>query len=1181
MAFKTYLPVAFEHEHENQMFDELKTCLEPKLQSKPSILVGNVILGPVEVDALLVYPGCITLIEMKAYKGSIVSSNLENGIWAANGNPIRAGRYPNPFRQVRAYKFETITWLNTRIKSKIDPTIPYDFGHVSGTVLFRGPIECKVGVDRAFTKWFNITDLQNCQKDLLNRFSPMLPSNDTFINAIPEALGLTVTTGLMNVVTDIGSNPRELDVKFHRKTEFRDSVADLITQGGLFQRAADSILSMCRSKIIPAEWKIYSDDRIENSYIYIINPQIHLLTVQTDTARYLLQVGSKEAISVWINDHRGLNIAMTDTSGKIDVTYINPAKDMQDMPESVSVATSPMKYFDHFEGMDLEKLIENKLLHKMIKEVSDETDSDTLRVILDEIIDIEVRGLFSDLIFMMRKNDVGAAKTRWNLFRGDACPVQDAPGFEEQASRDIVNVDVLVDLSSMSEHDQKKLFDPQYFRDWMLFLHPDQKRIVMMDEERPLVLTGISGSGKTCILVHRARRLVQEDINARVGIITLNCTLALLIKNLVKLLCSPEECKRIEVLAFYEYFQRLLRKVGAEDYFKAYRSEYADMFRLYKDEHPLSKVLNRVDYYAFANEYDPYSSETLDDTWTESMEQEHAYRVLRRVRDYLWNYVGDADSYVRDEISLIRSALLVGDRAVKRGESTKEDQQGRSTISGPANRQSAYLAFRRDGRGIRLSAEIRKDILELCQYYEEYMFAGHLTDQLGLTQALITCGTKQISDLPAEYRYDHLLIDEFQDFAGLDLRLLRAVPIAPVNGLFLAGDTVQKIHVKHLKLSAVALDKGSARHVNLQKNFRNSRQILMAAHSLIEAYAAKAEELGENIEHLNPEFAQRTTSLPIAVPASSKLEEVKIAQQRAQEWMENCGGGAYSVCIATAAPGYISTDYIISNIPETIKADVLTGDYLEHPDRIVVGDINDVKGHEFSMIIIVGLSSASFPGGATPEDEWWRDAFRLYVAMTRGRDQVILTYTQNPSPMLKSMSRFLKWEVDSLADIGEEWIMRLWQWADAYNVPDLRTYGLSGANGVGLPRRREELLNMSVLNLSGMNLDKLPPELCNLQFLTELCIRDNKILGFPASIGDLGNLAVLDARNNQITSLPRTIKKLDKLRELYLSSNKLTVLPDHLAGLSNLEKLEIKNNEFRSLPHVVETLENMGRSVIR
>jgi superfamily I DNA/RNA helicase len=70
----------------------------------------------------------------------------------------------------------------------------------------------------------------------------------------------------------------------------------------------------------------------------------------------------------------------------------------------------------------------------------------------------------------------------------------------------------------------------------------------------------------------------------------------------------------------------------------------------------------------------------------------------------------------------------------------------------------------------------------------------------------------------------------------------------------------------------------------------------------------------------------------------------------------------------------------------------------------------DVKGFEFSTVIVVGCGDNCLPIPGRAKEEAWRDALRLYVAMTRARDGVVLLYSKKPSPFLEVMRNQLNWQ---------------------------------------------------------------------------------------------------------------------------------------------------------------------------
>ena len=143
--------------------------------------------------------------------------------------------------------------------------------------------------------------------------------------------------------------------------------------------------------------------------------------------------------------------------------------------------------------------------------------------------------------------------------------VVDAPMFAANAASSDANADQVLVLDDLPDNELQRLLDPRSFQEWMLFLHPDQKKAATTDFDRQVVLTGVSGSGKTCILIHRARYFARIP-SKRIGILTLNRSLANLLNNLVRQLCTDTEAKHIHARAFYDYFRDLLHLIGPEEY---------------------------------------------------------------------------------------------------------------------------------------------------------------------------------------------------------------------------------------------------------------------------------------------------------------------------------------------------------------------------------------------------------------------------------------------------------------------------------------------------------------------------------------------------------------------------------------------------------------------------------------
>ena len=119
------------------------------------------------------------------------------------------------------------------------------------------------------------------------------------------------------------------------------------------------------------------------------------------------------------------------------------------------------------------------------------------------------------------------------------------------------------------------------------------------------------------------------------------------------------------------------------------------------------------------------------------------------------------------------------------------------------------------------------------------------------------------------------------------------------------------------------------------------------------------------------------------------------------------------------------------------------------------------------------------------------------------------------------------------------------------------------------------------LDLSRLALRSLPPELWQLNKLTNLDLSGNEISRLPSAIGILTNLTFLNLSQNLLTSLPENIWQLAKLTRLDLSKNKLTILSSEIRKLTNLASLNISDNQLTSLPPEIGLLIKLEEFVIQ
>jgi len=113
------------------------------------------------------------------------------------------------------------------------------------------------------------------------------------------------------------------------------------------------------------------------------------------------------------------------------------------------------------------------------------------------------------------------------------------------------------------------------------------------------------------------------------------------------------------------------------------------------------------------------------------------------------------------------------------------------------------------------------------------------------------------------------------------------------------------------------------------------------------------------------------------------------------------------------------------------------------------------------------------------------------------------------------------------------------------------------------------------LDLSGLGLTALPPEIGRLTSLQSLNLSENQLTALPPEIGGLTSLQSLGLRGNQITALPPEIGRLTSLKSLNLSFNQLTALPPEIGGLASLQSLDLRGNRLTVLPPELWRLPNL------
>lgn len=197
--------------------------------------------------------------------------------------------------------------------------------------------------------------------------------------------------------------------------------------------------------------------------------------------------------------------------------------------------------------------------------------------------------------------------------------------------------------------------------------------------------------------------------------------------------------------------------------------------------------------------------------------------------------------------------------------------------------------------------------------------------------------------------------------------------------------------------------------------------------------------------------------------------------------------------------------------------------------------------------------------------------------------QPLLANLTRETPLLaSSLNRVLKTVEDANL---VQFFIRLSQQIQNNEQPELGGLSVKGQAAsirVWMGDHQTFLDTITRLDLDGLKLTTLPPEIGQFTNLEQFSIRNNEVLNIgkltdlPSEIWKLKNLQTLDLAGNNLTALPREIGLLTKLKSLFLHGNSLTTLPKEIGQLPNLQWLSLSDRQQTSLPPEIEQMTQLS-----
>lgn len=736
--------------------------------------------------------------------------------------------------------------------------------------------------------------------------------------------------------------------------QVKEQVSNLNKRGGQYQKAAETVKRVFGDISLKTENPFaglsttnHGETRIKNTVKYDLNGFCRLITIKVDNTCIIKFLGNHDECEKWLDRNKGLKIVIG-KNGELD--HILVTDDFKD-PEKRIFDES-----DYSEGRLYRKLgdwycdyiFENlpPLIVKMLKEFDSLVEENEILELCELIQEPGKAELIFDVFIGLRAGDIDQAKNRIRFHQDEFKLLENAS--KEELER-INSNDEYLRFDDMEPEDLKILMDNKSWHEWMLFMHPAQRKVVELDFSGPARLLGVSGSGKTAIIVKRAVRLAKKYPGEKVLVLTLNRSLASLIYNLVELNLDSQKNKemlkeQIRVTSYWEFCRSFLID-------KAFDEMEKKIYNDFVDKH----------------------LDSIEDEWEDFYQCKNNNRdaeILFNLHRSLLSRGVFPQSYIKQELDWIRSAF------------SKEERD-------------KYLDVERESRHIPLQKDNREDILKALEGWEDYMRFVGVTDYLGLSQSILS----HLDDIKAEYRC--VLVDEMQDFGTIELKVIRKLCEENENDLFLSGDIAQVVHTKHHKITQAGIKIAGQNYLKITKNYRNSREILAAAYDVFKKNTDEVTYSTGDFEILSPEFANFSSPKPFLRKTSSLSNGFNFSLAYLQSILDN--NRNEKGCIAICGYSY----YDVLGIGKDLDLPVLDGKMDLSENSIFLSDLDNTKGFEFDRMIIINCNDGVIPNPSQPKEEWFRDISKLYVAMTRAKRELIISYNEEVSSLFsQSMEYF-------------------------------------------------------------------------------------------------------------------------------------------------------------------------------
>lgn len=493
----------------------------------------------------------------------------------------------------------------------------------------------------------------------------------------------------------------------------------------------------------------------------------------------------------------------------------------------------------------------------------------------------------------------------------------------------------------------RRVIESGDFGAWRVFLHPQQRGLVDRTYNGPARVTGGAGTGKTVVLLHRARHLLIASAQARVILTTFT-------RNLAEALAADLENLDPGV--------SISSSIGSPGAFVAGIDSLA------------STVIKRA------------GADIATDVGA-VLGQGRLDVHKRSATDALWKSA--IDSAGKDLPEQLKSVAFF------------ESEYGLVVLPDRITTKDDYLLVRRPGRGVRLS---RKDRITVWSVIESYRLGARMASSIDYQEAaaIAAHNLEHASTRPA----DHVLVDEGQDLSPAHWQLVRSLVGEGPNDIFIAEDGHQRIYGHRTVLSRYGIRTvGRSRRLTL--NYRTTAETLAYAVSLLEG--TEYHDLEDEVDTTDKYRSARRGPKPEARGFDNLADEFSFVADTVRGWLKTAEtDGIAPETIAVLVRDRFQRDRVVTALDDLGVSVRGVDREAVKPGEPVVMTMHRAKGTEFSKVVLFGLGAKSMPPSLKAHEysdvglheAVTRERSLLYVAASRARDELVVTWSGEPSALL-------------------------------------------------------------------------------------------------------------------------------------------------------------------------------------